>query len=234
MPFLGVSIIFQTVPPLGVNRTRWRYKKGVDPILRSMLAAVGFAVLVATPLSAQDSAQSKKSLLSPGMWIGLGGGFYTVQTISKFGNGPGVDLSAGYMSNTGSGWNAVLHFSTHQPDKVLASGARTMIYTSISAGPRHTFLPKQIASPFIGLRASLAYRRYYSEGAGRRQERFGAGGGGQIGVTGATAHGFRLELGLAYDVVRFGKLGPTRLGDLVEGAITNHQFSVTLAFLIPL
>ena len=191
------------------------------------------AVLLATtPLHAQTT----QTPLAPTIWLGLAGGYYTVETDQNYDNGPGFDIQGGYMSLTGLGLAANVHVSFHAPDETFGPTDSKLVSTNLSVGPKYVLTPGLPASVFVSARALFAYRVMSFTGRGKYQERFGGGVGVQLGVTAATDHGFWIETAVAYDTIfyaqeRFAQksLGPRS----VTGSITSRQWSLTLAILVP-
>lgn len=111
----------------------------------------------------------------------------------------------------------------------------TMSYVGLRVGPRYTLNPQARTTPFIQLHA-LATRRSYSDRAtSSHRSRLGAGGGGVIGVTGATSV-VRVEFGVGLDYLRFAdeKEGGVIVDEEFAPAFNGKQLSLTLSFLVPL
>jgi hypothetical protein len=199
-------------------------------LLTTMLA---LGVGAAAPLTAQSSGLDKT--LAPGTWIGGGVGFSTIQSPADFANGLGFNFVGGWTRENGLGLAGGLLFTFHPRPGTRLNRYTTMSYVTLRAGPRYTLNPRARTTPFIQLHALATKRSYSDRDTNADRSRFGAGGGGIIGVMGATSK-VRVEFGVVLDYYSFGdeKSDGVIVDEDFAPAFNGRQLSLTLSFLFPL
>lgn len=147
----------------------------------------------------------------------------------------GIQLHGGMDSCQRPGVGRGGSFTLHPRPGTYSNRYGTMSYVGLRVGPRYTLNPQARTTPFIQLHA-LATRRSYSDRAtSSHRSRLGGGGGGVIGVTGATSV-VRVEFGVGLDYLRFAdeKEGGVIVDEEFAPAFNGKQLSLTLSFLVPL
>ncbi len=206
--------------------------------MNSRTVALTVSLIAATwsppPLAGQAGAGAgagagARKTLSPGTWAGGGVSFTTVESPRDFANGIGLNLVGGITPAGGLGLAGGVLIISHPPpfSTVNTTGAMTQVH--VKAGPRYTFNPRAQTTVFVGARALGVLRQYVLNNARRRQ--YGVGGGGVVGVTGATTI-VRVELEVAFDLLSLGD--ETEEGTTTRESFNSRQFGFSLSFLFPL
>ncbi len=196
--------------------------------MNSRTVALTLSVVAATwsPLAGQVGARDK---LSPGWWVGGGVAFASLQSPADFANGLGLNLVGGVTGTGGLGLAGGAMFTVHPTPISLSGGIGALKQLQVAVGPRYTLNPRARTTLYVGARVLGLLRRHTFSNETRR--RVGVGGGGVIGITGATEV-VRMEFEVAYDQLAFGE--EIENGFTSREAFNTQQVLLTLSFVFPL